>query len=187
MEKFSYQSAFELLKKYNKEEFHLEHGTIVGKVLREFALNLGFENQADFWELVGLLHDIDYEMYPELHCIKAPELLAEIGASDDFIHAVCSHCYGMGVEIEPVHPMEKVLFAVDELTGLIGAAARMRPNGISDMELSSLKKKFKDKKFAQGCSRDIIKKGADFMGVELDSLLGDTLEAMKKIALSDNN
>ena len=148
--------------------------------MRYFAEKLGYGEDADFWATVGLLHDIDFEMYPEEHCKKAPELLREGGANEELIHAVCSHGYGICVDVEPVHEMEKVLFACDELTGLIGACALMRPSkSCKDMELKSLKKKYKDKKFAAGCSRDIIAKGAQLLGWTLDGLLESTLEAMK--------
>lgn len=174
------EDAVNLLLKYNKDSFHLQHAVTVESVMRWYAEKLGFEADADNWGLVGLLHDIDFENYPEEHCIKAPELLAEIGAGEELIHAVCSHGYGITVDIKPEHEMEKVLFAVDELTGLIGAAALMRPSkSVSDMELKSLKKKFKDKKFAAGCSRDIIAKGAEMLGWELDKLLDMTLCAMR--------
>ena len=150
--------ALKLLKKYNKEEFHIIHALTVEGVMRYFADELGYGEDVDFWGVCGLLHDVDFECYPEEHCKKAPELLNEIGASDDIVHAVCSHGFGICVDIEPIHEMEKVLFATDELTGLIGAATRMRPSkSTMDMELSSLKKKFKDKKFAAGCSRDVIR------------------------------
>ena len=172
--------AFELLKKYNKEEFHIHHGITLECVMRYLAEKQGFAEDAEFWGICGLLHDVDFEMWPEEHCIKAPELLAEINADDALVHAVCSHGYGECSDVEPVHLMEKVLFAVDELTGLIGAAALMRPSkSCKDMELKSLKKKFKDKKFAAGCSRDIIKRGAEQLGWELDELLATTLEAMQ--------
>lgn len=172
--------ALALLKKYNTEPFHLQHAYTVEGVMRWFAQQLGYGEDAEFWATVGLLHDIDYELYPDQHCQKAPEMLREGGCSEEFIHAVCSHGYGICSEVEPEHEMEKVLFACDELTGLIGAAARMRPSkSCKDMELSSLKKKYKDKKFAAGCSRDIIGQGAERLGWELDRLLGDTLEAMK--------
>ena len=174
------QQALELLQKYNKESFHILHALTVEGVMRYFASELGYGEDIDFWGLCGLLHDIDFEMYPEEHCIKAPELLAEINASDEMIHAVCSHAYGLCGNTEPVHELEKVMFAVDELTGLIGAAARMRPSkSVMDMELSSLKKKFKDKKFAAGCSRDVIRKGSEMMGMELNELISRTLEAMR--------
>ena len=172
--------ALALLKKYNTEPFHLQHAYTVEGVMRWFAQQLGYGEDAEFWATVGLLHDIDYELYPDQHCQKAPEMLREGGCSEEFIHAVCSHGYGICSDVEPEHEMEKVLFACDELTGLIGAAARMRPSkSCKDMELSSLKKKYKDKKFAAGCSRDIIGQGAERLGWELDRLLGDTLEAMK--------
>lgn len=174
-------TAWGLLQKYNKEPFHLQHALTVEGVMRWFANELGYGAEADFWALAGLLHDVDFEAYPEEHCVKAPELLAEISANKALVHAVCSHGWGMtGTDAEPGHEMEKVLFATDELTGLIGAAARMRPSkSVSDMELSSLKKKFKDKKFAAGCSRDTIRKGAEMLGWELDALLEKTLLAMR--------
>lgn len=176
----SRNEAVELLKKYNKDAFHLHHAYTVEAVMRYFAEKLGYGEDADFWATVGLLHDIDFEKYPEEHCKKAPELLREGGANEELIHAVCSHGYGICVDVEPVHEMEKVLFACDELTGLIGACALMRPSkSCKDMELKSLKKKYKDKKFAAGCSRDIIAKGAEMLGWELDELLNNTLEAMK--------
>ena len=174
------KQAVELLLKYNKDSFHLQHAITVQSVMKWYAGQLGYGDEAENWGLVGLLHDIDFEKYPEEHCIKAPELLAEIGASDELIHAVCSHGFEITVDIKPEHEMEKVLFAADELTGLIGAAALMRPSkSVSDMELKSLKKKFKDKKFAAGCSRDIIAKGAEMLGWELDKLLDMTLSAMR--------
>ncbi len=172
--------ALALLKKYNSEEFHLRHAYTVEAVMRWFANDLGYAGEADFWALVGLLHDVDFERYPEEHCKKAPELLAEANASEALVHAVCSHGYSICSDAEPVHQMEKVLFAADELTGLIGAAALMRPSkSTKDMELSSLKKKFKDKKFAAGCSRDVIAKGAEMLGWELSVLLDKTLCAMR--------
>lgn len=174
------EEAVKLLLKYNKDSFHLQHAVTVESVMRWYAEKLGYEADADSWGLVGLLHDIDFENYPEEHCIKAPELLKEIDASEELVHAVCSHGYGITVNVKPEHEMEKVLFAADELTGLIGAAALMRPSkSVSDMELKSLKKKFKDKKFAAGCSRDIISKGAEMLGWELDQLLDMTLCAMR--------
>ena len=170
--------ALELLKKYNKEEFHIRHALTVEGVMRYFAKQYGHDEE--FWGLVGLLHDVDFEVYPDEHCKKAPELLKEVDASDEFVHAVCSHGYGLCSDVEPIHEMEKILFATDELTGLIGAAAIMRPSkSVQDMELSSLKKKFKDKKFAAGCSRDVIKEGAEKLGWELDKLLEETLLAMR--------
>lgn len=175
------ENAWALVEKYNEEPFHRLHAKTVGAVMRWFACELGYEAEADFWELVGVLHDVDFGMYSDAHCVKAPELLAEIGADERLIHAVCSHGYGMtGTQAQPEHEMEKVLFATDELTGLIGAAARMRPSkSVQDMELSSLKKKFKDKKFAAGCSRETIAQGAQMLGWELDMLLERTLDAMR--------
>ena len=172
--------ALALLQKYNKETFHIQHALTVEGVMRWYATELGYGEEADFWALCGLLHDVDFEVYPEQHCQKAPELLAEIDASEEMVHAICSHGYGLCSDVEPVHPMEKVMFAVDELTGLIGAAARMRPSkSVMDMELSSLKKKFKDKKFAAGCSRDVIKDGAERLGWTLDEVLDKTILAMR--------
>ena len=182
---FTREQALALLRKYNTEPFHILHGLTVEGVLRWYARELGYADQEDFWGLCGLLHDIDFECYPEEHCKKAPELLAEIGAGDAVIHAVCSHAYGICSDVEPEHQMEKVLFAVDELTGLIGAAARMRPSkSVMDMELSSLKKKFKDKKFAAGCSRDVIKDGAEKLGWTLDEVLDKTIQAMRSCEAS---
>lgn len=178
-ETLKHEEALTLLKKYNQETSHLVHGLTVEAIMGWFANELGYEEESDFWRTVGLLHDIDFELYPEQHCIKAPELLKEGHAGDALIHAVCSHGYGICCDVEPVHTMEKVLFAADELTGLIGAAALMRPSkSCKDMELKSLKKKFKDKKFAAGCSRDVIRKGAELLGWELDELLEKTLKAM---------
>ena len=177
------EEALELLKKYNKDEFHIQHGETVGKTMRYFAENLGYADEADYWEVVGILHDIDFELWPEEHCKKAPELLKEAGVEDDIIHAVCSHGYGLCSDVEPEREMEKVLFACDELTGLIGAAALTRPSkSCSDMELKSLKKKFKDKRFAAGCSREVIQQGAEMLGWDLDKLLDETLNAMKSFA-----
>lgn len=178
----SREEALELLKKYNKEEFHVHHGEMVEGTMRYFAEKLGHNDEADFWAMVGLLHDIDFEMWPLEHCKKAPELLLEAGVDEKMIHAIVSHGYGLCCDVKPEHQMEKVLFACDELTGLIGAAALMRPSkSCKDMELKSLKKKFKDKHFAAGCDREIIKQGAEMLGWELDQLLSDTLEAMKLI------
>ncbi len=173
-------AALALLQKYNQESFHVRHALTVEAVMRWYAETLGYGEDAEFWATVGLLHDVDFEQWPEEHCRKAPELLAEIGCSEEFVHAVCCHGYGLCSNVEPVHEMEKVLFASDELTGLIGAAALMRPSkSVEDMELSSLKKKFKDKKFAAGCSRDVIRQGAQMLGWELDTLLDRTLQAMR--------
>ena len=174
------QQAMQLLREYNKEPFHLLHALTVEGVMRYYAKELGYSEQEDFWGIAGLMHDIDFEQFPEQHCSKAPGLLRQGGASEELIHAVCSHGYGLVSEVKPEHEMEKVLFATDELTGLIGAAARMRPSGsVSDMELSSLKKKFKDKRFAAGCSRDVIRSGAEMLGWELDELLSRTILAMR--------
>lgn len=178
--KVTRSQALELLKKYNKESFHILHALTVEGVMRYFAEDLGYADEADFWSLCGLLHDVDFEIYPQQHCVKAPELLAEIDASPEMVHAICSHGYGICSEVEPVHQMEKVMFAVDELTGLIGAAARMRPSkSVMDMELPSLKKKYKDKKFAAGCSREVIAQGAERLGWTLDEVLEKTILAMR--------
>ena len=173
------QQAWDLLNKYNKEPFHLRHGVTVEHVMGWFARELGYGDEAELWSLVGLLHDVDFEQWPEEHCVKCQELLLEAGAEEKLIHAVACHGWGSCVDIKPEHEMEKVLFAADELTGLIGAAALMRPSkSAKDMELKSLKKKFKDKKFAAGCSRDVIAQGAELLGWELDKLLELTLRAM---------
>ena len=168
----------ELLKKYNKDAFHIKHGEIVSGVMGYFAAEYDPE-RVDFWRTVGMLHDIDFELYPEQHCVKANEMLHEMGMDEELIHAVVSHGYGICADVEPVKYMEKVLFAIDELTGLIGAAALMRPTGISDMEAKSVVKKFKDKKFAAGCSRDVIQRGADMLGIELRELIAKTIDAMR--------
>ena len=179
----SREQALTLLQKYNAEPFHILHGLTVEGVMRWFAQENGEE--VEFWGLCGLLHDVDFEVYPEEHCKKAPELLAEIGASEELVHAVCSHAYGSCSDVEPIHLMEKILFAVDELTGLIGAAARMRPSkSVMDMEVSSLKKKFKDKKFAAGCSRDVIKEGAERLGWTLEETMEKTIQAMRSCEAS---
>lgn len=174
------EDALALLKNYNKEPFHILHALTVEGVMRYFAQDTGNGDDEEYWGIVGLLHDIDFELYPEEHCVKAPELLREGGAGEDMIYSICSHGYGLCCDVEPKHLMEKILFACDELTGLIGAAARMRPSkSVMDMELSSLKKKYKDKKFAAGCSRDVIKTGAERLGWELDELLEKTILAMR--------
>lgn len=185
MEYISRANALELLKKYNKDPFHIQHAITVEVVMKWFARELGYGDKEEYWGIVGLLHDIDFELYPAEHCLKAPELLREGGVSEDIIHAVVSHGYGITVEcgttldVEPVHEMEKVLFATDELTGLIWAAALMRPSkSTKDMELKSLKKKYKSKGFAAGCSREVIERGAEQLGWELDKLLTLTLQAM---------
>ena len=175
------EEAFELLKKYNEEPFHIQHAETVEGTMRYFAEKLGYGDDVEFWGMVGLLHDIDFEMWPEEHCVKAPELLKEAGVEDDMIRAIVCHGWGMtGVDVAPEHEMEKVLFACDELTGLIGAAALMRPSkSVQDMEVKSVKKKFKDKKFAAGCSRDVIIQGAEMLGWELDKLFEETILAMR--------
>ncbi len=174
------EKAFEIIKKYNTEPFHLRHAVTVSKVMRYMAETLGYRDDAEYWESVGMLHDIDFEQYPECHLDNTPAILKTEGILEDVIHAVCSHGYGICSDVEPEHEMEKVLFATDELTGLIWAAAKMRPSkSCTDMELSSLKKKYKDKKFAAGCSREIIAKGAEMLNWPLDDLLQRTLDAMK--------
>lgn len=174
------QQALELLKTYNQEPFHLQHAYTVEGVMRWYAQALGYGEDADFWATVGLLHDIDFERWPEEHCQKAPQMLSQANADKALIHAVCSHAYGLMSDVEPEHEMEKVLFAVDELTGLIGAAALMRPSkSVADMEVSSLKKKFKDKRFAAGCSREVIVEGAQRLGWDLNDLFDKTLQAMR--------
>jgi len=172
------EKAITLLLKYNKEKFHIQHALTVEAVMKWFAGELGYD--ADYWGIIGLLHDIDFEMYPHEHCIKAAEILRTEGYGEDVIHAVCSHAYTFMVDVKPEHEMERVLFAVDELTGLIGAAALMRPSkSVSDMELKSVKKKFKDKCFAAGCSRDAIQMGAEMLEWDLDKLMSMTLDAMR--------
>lgn len=174
------EEALELLRKYNQEPFHIQHGLTVEKTMRWFANELGYGDEADYWAITGLLHDIDFEQYPEEHCVKAPELLREAGVGEDMIHSICSHGYGICCDVEPELEMEKVLFAADVLTGLIGAAALMRPSkSVQDMEASSVKKKFKDKRFAAGCSRDTIREGAQRLGWELNDLFEKTLKAMQ--------
>ena len=174
------EQALELLLKYNKDTFHLEHALTVEGVMGWYARELGYGEEEDFWRLVGLLHDVDFEQYPDEHCQKAPELLAEINAGEDLTHAVCSHGYGLVSDVEPTHEMEKVLFAVDELTGLINAGALVRPSkSVMDMGADSVKRKFKDKHFAAGCSRDVIRQGAENLGWELKELFEKTILAMR--------
>lgn len=178
--KLTREEALTLLKKYNRDHFHIQHALTVEGVMRWYANELGYGEDADYWAITGLLHDIDFELYPEQHCIKAPELLKEGGVGEDMIHSICSHGYGICCDVKPEHEMEKVLFAADELTGLIGAAALMRPSkSVMDMEVSSVKKKFKDKKFAAGCSRDVIRQGAENLGWELEELFDKTIQAMR--------
>lgn len=180
MEHIERDKALDLLKQYNKDPFHIQHALTVEAVMKWYAKELGYDQDVSYWGIVGLLHDIDFELYPEEHCKKAPELLRDGGVSEDIIHSVVSHGYGICVDTMPEHEMEKVLFASDELTGLIWAAALMRPSkSTKDMELKSLKKKYKDKRFAAGCSREIIAQGAEMLGWELDKLLEMTLNAMK--------
>lgn len=174
------EEAWALLKEYNKDEFHLEHAQIVGKTMRYFAQKLGYGDEADFWEIVGILHDLDFEMYPQEHCIKSQEIMLERGVDERIIHATASHGYAITVDIKPEHEMEKVLYAVDELTGLIGAVVIMRPSkSVQDLELKSVKKKYKSKGFAAGCSREVIERGADMLGWSLDELIERTIEALR--------
>ncbi|MDD7593315.1 MAG: HDIG domain-containing protein [Peptoniphilaceae bacterium] len=174
------EQALELLQKYNKEPFHIQHALTVEGTMRYFARQKGFDEDEEFWGLVGLLHDVDYEKYPEEHTAHSREILNEIDAPEEMIHAVMSHAWGIHTDVKPHHLMEKILYATDELTGLIGAAALMRPSkSVMDMELKSVKKKFKDRKFAAGCNRDVIMRGAELLEYDLDELLSDTLDAMK--------
>jgi len=180
MNNITRETAMELLAKYNSEEFHIKHALVVEGVMRYFAEKFGYGDEADFWATVGLLHDIDFELYPDEHCKKAPELLKEIDAGDEMVRAIVSHGFGLCSDVTPTHQMEKILFATDELTGLIGACALMRPSkSVQDMEASSVKKKFKDKKFAAGCSRGVIQQGAEMLGWELDKLFEETILAMR--------
>ena len=178
MDTVNREKAWELLRKYNKDSFHLRHALTVEGVMRYFAKEKGYDE--NFWGIAGLLHDIDFELYPDEHCIKAPELLSEGGFGGDIIHAVCSHGWAITVDIKPEHEMEKILYATDELTGLIWAAAEMRPSkSTQDMELKSLKKKYKSKNFASGCSREVIERGAELLGWDLNDLLWNTILAMR--------
>ena len=174
------EGAWELLREYNEDEFHLEHAEIVGKTMRYFAEKLGYGDEADFWEVVGILHDLDFEMYPQEHCIRSQEIMRERGVDERIIHATASHGYAITVDIKPEHEMEKVLYAVDELTGLIGAVVIMRPSkSVQDLELKSVRKKYKSKGFAAGCSREVIERGADMLGWSLDELIERTIEALR--------
>lgn len=174
------EGAWELLREYNKDEFHLEHAEIVGKTMRYFAEKLGYGDEADFWEVVGILHDLDFEMYPQEHCIKSQEIMRERGVDERIIRATASHGYAITVDIRPEHEMEKVLYAVDELTGLIGAVVIMRPSkSVQDLEFKSVRKKYKSKGFAAGCSREVIERGADMLGWSLDELIERTIEALR--------
>lgn len=174
------EEAWSLLTEYNKDEFHLEHAEIIGKTMEYFAEKLGYEDEKEFWGIVGLLHDLDFEMYPEEHCIKEQEIMRERGIDERIIHATASHGYAITVDIKPEHIMEKVLYAVDELTGLIGAVVIMRPSkSVQDLELKSVKKKYKSKGFAAGCSREVIERGAEMLGWTLDELIIQTIEALR--------
>ena len=180
MEHISRNDAFELLKKYNIDPFHIQHALTVEAVMKWYANELGYGEDAEYWGIVGLLHDIDFELYPEQHCIKAPDLLKEGGVGEDMIYSVCSHGYGICCDIKPEHEMEKVLYAVDELTGLIGAVVLMRPSkSVQDLQLKSVKKKYKSKGFAAGCSREVIERGAEMLGWTLDELIQRTIDALK--------
>lgn len=184
--KLTRQQAWDLLTKYNQEEFHLKHAQTVEGVMRWFANELGYSDEQEFWGIVGLLHDLDFEQYPEEHCIKSQEIMRERGIEESVIHATASHGYGITVDICPEHEMERVLYAVDELTGLIGAAALMRPSkSVSDLELKSVKKKYKSPKFAAGCSREVIAKGAEMLGWTLDDLISKTILAMRSCEVVD--
>lgn len=177
---FTKQEAWSLLSEYNQGEFHLRHGRIVGDVMRWYADQLGYGDEADFWEIVGILHDLDFERYPDEHCIREQEIMRDRGIDERIIHAAASHGYALTVDVKPEHEMEKVLYAVDELTGLIGAVALMRPSkSVGDLEVKSVNKKYKDKKFAAGCSREVIERGAAMLGWELDHLIGQTILAMR--------
>lgn len=174
------EEAWELLTEYNQDEFHLEHAQIVEQTMKYFANKLGYGDEAEFWGIVGLLHDLDFERYPQEHCIKEQEIMRERGIDERMIHATASHGYAITVDIEPEHEMEKVLYAVDELTGLIGAVAIMRPSkSVQDLEVKSVKKKYKSKNFAAGCSREVIERGAKMLGWELDELIQQTIEALR--------
>lgn len=178
--------AMELLKEYNTDPFHIKHALIVEGVMKYFARKLGYGDEEKFWGLVGLLHDLDFEKYPEQHCIKGQELMRERGLDERIVRATASHGYGITVDIKPEHEMEKVLYATDELTGLIGAVAIMRPSkSVDDLELKSVKKKYKNAKFAAGCSREVIEKGAEMLGWTLDDLISDTIIAMREIDVVD--
>lgn len=176
------EEAWELLTRYNQDAFHLQHAETVEGIMRYFARKLGFEQEEDFWGIAGLLHDLDFEKYPEEHCVKSQEIMREEGIDESLIRATASHGYGLVVDVKPEKEMEKVLFAVDELSGLIWAAALVRPSkSVQDLELKSVKKKFKDKRFAAGCSRDVIEKGAEMLGWSLDDLISETILAMRSL------
>lgn len=180
------QEAAALLKKYNSDPFHLKHAEIVSGVMESFARDLGYGDEAEFWGIVGLLHDLDFEQFPDQHCIKEQELMRQAGLDESIIHATASHGYGITVDIRPEHEMEKVLYATDELTGLIGAVALMRPSkSVQDLELKSVKKKFKSANFAAGCSREVITRGAEMLGWTLDDLITRTIAAMRATPAAD--
>ena len=182
------EQAWDLLCEYNAGEFHRLHARIVGDVMRYFAVELGYDDEADFWQTVGILHDLDFEQYPDQHCTKETEILREKGVDERLVHAVVSHGYLLTVDVQPEHQMEKVLYATDELTGLIGAVVRMLPTkSVQDLQLKSLKKKFKDKKFAAGCSREVIERGADMLGWTLDELMEQTIAAMQASPAANGN
>lgn len=181
-EKVTREEALALLQEYNQDPFHLKHAHVVEGVMKYFSRALGYEEEEEFWGMVGLLHDLDFEQFPESHCIKSQEIMASHGFSEEFIHATASHGYALTVDIEPTHLMEKILYAVDELTGLIGAVAIMRPSkSVQDLEVKSVKKKYKNAKFAAGCSREVIERGARMVGWELDKLIEQTILAMRSI------
>jgi predicted hydrolase (HD superfamily) len=174
------EKAWQLLLKYNQDPFHIQHALTVEGVMKWYAEDLGYGDNAEYWGIVGLLHDIDFEQYPDAHCLKAPDLLRDGGFGEDIVHAVCSHGYELTVDIKPEHVMEKVLYAVDELTGLIGAVTILRPSqSVQDLETKSVKKKFKSVNFAAGCSREVIEKGAAMLGWSLEDLIGKTILAMR--------
>ena len=174
------EEAFEILKEYNEGDFHLKHGRIVGDCMRWFAQELGYGEEADFWQTVGILHDLNFEQYPDQHCLKSQEIMREKGIDERIVRATASHGYGITVDIAPQHDMEKALYAVDELTGLIDAVAVMRPSkSVNDLEVKSVKKKFKDKRFAAGCDREVIQRGAEMLGWDLDFLIDKTIQAMR--------
>lgn len=179
----NYEQAFEILKTYNKDEFHIKHAEIVAGIMGYFAKEIDPERE-EFWTVVGLLHDLDFENYPEEHCIKSQEIMRDLGIDEKIIHATASHGYGITVDIEPTHKMEKILYAIDELSGLIGAVAIMRPSkSVMDLELKSVKKKYKTLNFAKGCSREVIDRGAKMLEIELDELITKTIDAMRSLKL----
>jgi predicted hydrolase (HD superfamily) len=188
MSSISREEAFVLLKEYNEDKFHIRHALTVEGVMKYFAEKLGYSDEKEFWGIVGLLHDLDFEKYPNEHCIKSQEIMREKGLDEKLIHATASHGYNLTVDIEPVHEMEKILYATDELTGLIGAVALMRPSkSVQDLELKSVKKKYKNEKFAAGCSRKVIEDGANMLGWELDKLIEETILAMRVDEENINN